>query len=111
MSLLIVIIVVGIIASMLLLAGDEVMSSSQASNIVNNLRNIKTATLAWYADHLNFVNEKGKIILDLSNPNSTSYVQEAIKNKKIDIAKYLNNSSNITLNHVNKGDLNEGRRE
>ena len=51
-ELLIVIVVIGVLSTMMMLSSTEAVTSAKASNIVSNLRNMKTAALAWYADNL-----------------------------------------------------------
>ena len=51
-ELLIVIVVIGILSAMMMLSSTEAVSSAKASNIVSNLRNLKTAALAWYIDSM-----------------------------------------------------------
>ncbi|MBQ6435326.1 MAG: type II secretion system protein, partial [Synergistaceae bacterium] len=50
-ELLIVIVVIGILSAMMMLSSTEATTSAKATAIVSNLRNIKTAALAYYADH------------------------------------------------------------
>ena len=50
-ELLIVIVVIGILSAMMMLSSTEAVTSAKASNIVSNLRNLKTAALAYYADN------------------------------------------------------------
>lgn len=54
-ELLIVIVVIGILSAMMMLSSTEAVSSAKASNIISNLRNLKTAALAWYADNPDYV--------------------------------------------------------
>ncbi len=51
-ELLIVIVVIGVLSAMMMLSSTEAVSSAKASNIVSNLRNLKTAALAMYVDNL-----------------------------------------------------------
>ena len=51
-ELLIVILVIGILSAMMMLSSTEAVTSAQASNIISNLRNLKTAALALYVDKL-----------------------------------------------------------
>ncbi|MBR0278540.1 MAG: type II secretion system protein, partial [Synergistaceae bacterium] len=51
-ELLIVIVVIGILSAMMMLSSTEAVSSARANNIISNLRNLKTATLAFYVDSL-----------------------------------------------------------
>ena len=50
-ELLIVIVVIGILSAMMMISSSEAVSSAKATNIVNNLRAVKVAALAYYADH------------------------------------------------------------
>ena len=50
-ELLIVIVVIGILSAMMMLSSTEATTSAKATAIVSNLRNMKTAALAYYADH------------------------------------------------------------
>ena len=81
-ELLIVIVVIGVLSAMMMLSSTEAVSSARASNIVSNLRNLKTAALAWYADHLdtaeaaNFnlgdeTTVRGQILKYLNNESDT----------------------------------------
>ena len=53
-ELLIVIVVIGILSAMMMLSSTEAVTSAQASNIISNLRNLKTAALAMYVDKLDY---------------------------------------------------------
>ena len=55
-ELLIVIVVIGILSAMMMLSSTEAVTSAKASNIVSNLRNMKTAVLAYVADHVDDFN-------------------------------------------------------
>ena len=61
-ELLIVIVVIGVLSAMMMLSSTEAVSSAKAANIVNNLRNWKTAALEWYADNIDKVKSNGKVI-------------------------------------------------
>ncbi|MBQ6773622.1 MAG: type II secretion system protein [Synergistaceae bacterium] len=50
-ELLIVIVVIGILSAMMMLSSSEAVSSAKATAIVSDMRNIKTAALAYFADH------------------------------------------------------------
>ena len=81
-ELLIVIVVIGVLSAMMMLSSTEAVSSAKASNIISNLRNWKTATLAWYADHL-----------DLVDTTSNFSLGTTIGATSKDIAKYLNSEN------------------
>lgn len=77
-ELLIVIVVIGILSAMMMLSSTEAVTSAKASNIVSNLRNLKTAALALYTDNMDKFNTKGE-----TNP------------AKEDVFEYLNGGSDI----------------
>ena len=54
-ELLIVIVVIGVLSAMMMLSSTEAVTSARASNIVSNLRNLKTAALSLYASSLDQV--------------------------------------------------------
>ena len=51
-ELLIVIVVIGILSAMMMLSSTEATTSAKVAAIVSNMRNIKTATLAYYTDNM-----------------------------------------------------------
>ena len=81
-ELLIVIVVIGILSAMMMLSSTEAVTSAKASNIVSDMRNLKTAALSYYVDNLD----------KFSSGDAT--VTEAIALS--DVTKYLNNSNALT---------------
>ncbi|MBQ7168614.1 MAG: type II secretion system protein [Synergistaceae bacterium] len=51
-ELLIVIVVIGILSAMMMMSSSEAVTSAKASTIISNLRNLKTAALAYYNDNM-----------------------------------------------------------
>ena len=91
-ELLIVIVVIGILSAMMMLSSTEAVTSARASNIVSNLRNLKTAALAFYVDHVD------------SYDLATVATGDNISGKKDAILKYMgSNSSNIEAGYSFKG--------
>ena len=74
-ELLIVIVVIGILSAMMMLSSTEAVTSAKASNIISNLRNFKTAALAYYVDHLDDLEDETKKTINMT-----------------DVAKYLNST-------------------
>ncbi|MBQ7220308.1 MAG: type II secretion system protein [Synergistaceae bacterium] len=68
-ELLIVIVVIGILSAMMMLSSTEAVSSARASNIVSNLRNLKTAALAFYVDHVDSY-DKDDVSDDISSKST-----------------------------------------
>ena len=94
-ELLIVIVVIGVLSAMMMLSSTEAVSSAKAADIVSNLRNLKTAALAFYADHLDDVaNETGVF---------ASSKTLADDNARKEIWKYMNNNT-VDTNYSFGGD-------
>ena len=74
-ELLIVIVVIGVLSAMMMLSSTEAVSSARASNIVSNLRNLKTAALAYYVDHMDMYDKATGI----ANLNSGTVSQDILK--------------------------------
>ena len=86
-ELLIVIVVIGVLSAMMMLSSTEAVSSARASNIVSNLRNLKTAALAYYIDHIDTYENQSTISTDKQLTN------DAVRTG---ILKYMgNDASNI----------------
>ena len=81
-ELLIVIVVIGVLSAMMMLSSTEAVSSARASNIISNLRNWKTAALAWYVDHIDDVRISLELVITrrakTSRSTSTPRVPPAI---------------------------------
>lgn len=83
-ELLIVIVVIGILSAMMMLSSTEAVSSARANNIIANLRNLKTAALAFYVDSLDKIADLG---------------EEKVIPKDY-IVKYLGSSNNDEINKI-----------
>ena len=94
-ELLIVIVVIGVLSAMMMLSSTEAVSSAKANNVISNMRNIKTATLAWYADNLDKINAAGHITI-----NGTKKFFHQWKDSDLGLSKYLNAGSSIKLNRL-----------
>ena len=79
-ELLIVIVVIGVLSAMMMLSSTEAVSSAKAADIVSDLRNLKTAALAFYADNLASADKDG---FSLSGTDEAKY--------RTAILKYMNN--------------------
>ena len=92
-ELLIVIVVIGVLSAMMMLSSTEAVSSARAADIISDLRNLKTAALAWYADNLDYIEGTVAKTATLTGAFS-SYIEAQGKMKdelKADILKYLGN--------------------
>ncbi len=77
-ELLIVIVVIGVLSAMMMLSSTEAVSSAKAADIISDLRNLKTAALAWYADNLT---------------TADGLASKGLNPKSSDILKYLSNEN------------------
>ena len=57
-ELLIVILVIGILSAMMIFSSTEAVTSAKVSNVISNLRNLRTAITAWYLENTDKI-EKG----------------------------------------------------
>ena len=97
-ELLIVIVVIGILSAMMMLSSTEAVSSAKANNIISNLRNMKTATLAWYTDNLDSVVRDANGVYTITIDGQTGKtMSDLVKDHSDEILKYLNNDKSITL--------------
>lgn len=102
-ELLIVIVVIGVLSAMMMLSSTEAVSSAKAADVISNLRNIKTAVLAWYADNLDRVKPDNKsgayqIFYKTDGKDTKDLIGSFTKKGgKAEFLKYLNNDNSIKL--------------
>ena len=98
-ELLIVIVVIGILSAMMMLSSTEAVSSARASTIVSNLRNLKTAALAWYVDNMDkIVLADGVYKIDTTGDGKGNMlISDYVDEKNSEILKYLSNGDSINL--------------
>ena len=89
-ELLIVIVVIGILSAMLMLSSTEAVTSAEASNIVSNLRNLKTAALALYTDELDYADNDKLEVGVITSTNGTPSTSNGSFDKVI---TYMNNGA------------------
>lgn len=90
-ELLIVIVVIGILSAMMMLSSTEAVSSARAADIISDLRNLKTAALAWYADNLDYVENRSGATAPDGVTGTGGFDSVKLKNCKDSIWKYLGN--------------------
>ena len=78
-ELLIVIVVIGVLSAMMMLSSTEAVTSAKASNIVSNLRNLKTAALAMYVDNLDALEKVQDLADTATNSDSVTWRNVLIK--------------------------------
>ena len=86
-ELLIVIVVIGILSAMMMLSSTEAVTSARASNIVSNLRNLKTAALSLYTDNLDSADNDGLVAGKVTVSNGIATVTGSMGQ----VIKYMNN--------------------
>ena len=89
-ELLIVIVVIGVLSAMMMLSSTEAVSSARAAAIISDLRNLKTAALAYYADNLDEIDAvEGNIFKEA---DKTKYYDHIAK-----VFQYLGNADKIRV--------------
>ena len=108
-ELLIVIVVIGVLSAMMMLSSTEAVSSAKASNIISNLRNLKTAALEFYTDNMDALTSSGNStqldpskIADIGT-GSPNYLGTIVKSKTSIVTKYLGDSGNLDINGGSSG--------
>ena len=86
-ELLIVIVVIGILSAMMMLSSTEAVSSARAADIISDLRNLKTAALAWYADNLDEIEALG-------NQDAFPGEDDVTQANEAKIWQYMGNANN-----------------
>ena len=108
-ELLIVIVVTGILSAMMMISSTEAVTSAKVSNIVTNMKQLKTAAIAWYVDHIDYIYPDEKedqiknYIMSYSSGGRTvrenaKRIQNVARNNPSEITRYLNNGTTISLN-------------
>ena len=98
-ELLIVIVVIGILAAMMMFSSTEAVSSAKASNIISNMRQLKTAMIAWYVDNLERVvpNTGSASKYKIKVGNSMKEFSEFVQTNGSEIMRYISNGKSIKL--------------
>ena len=77
-ELLIVIVIIGILSSMLILSSAESAASANAAAIISDMTTIRTAALAYLADHTMEIDEAGKSFnLSKETPEVMKYLDQS----------------------------------
>lgn len=100
MELLIVLVVVGILAAMMMVAFDEIESSARTAQVINDLRQLKNAVMAWYLENDGILTQSknGYTIGGIADKTDASKeIHNVFKKNPSAIKDWLGNSS-ISLN-------------
>ena len=81
-EMLLVIAIIGILSGMMMVASGESVKTTEANNIVNNLRNIASAALTFYTDNMDYFT---------SHPNASEDLAAYVK-------KYMYSGGSTVLN-------------
>lgn len=111
-ELLIVIVVIGILAGMMMLSSTEAITTARANDVINNLNQLKKATLAWYADNrtrIKMVNNAYHIKSIDGNDQGDFTVFNRTAGNTAEILKYVNQNNAINICHNSYNNLDEGK--
>ena len=95
-ELLIVIVVIGVLSAMMMLSSTEAVSSARASNVISNLRNLKTAVLSWYTNNLDRIVKDGNEY-KIQTDNAKEAISAFVTTKSAEILAYLNGEGSFSL--------------
>ena len=97
-ELLIVIVVIGILSAMMMLSSTEAVSSARAADIISDLRNLKTAALAFYMDNIDEVDAvEGNIFVD---GTASSDYKDTYDSYVARVFTYLGNADKIRVDNT-----------
>ncbi|MBQ4401596.1 MAG: type II secretion system protein [Synergistaceae bacterium] len=107
-ELLIVIVVIRILSAMMMLSSTEAVTTAKVSNIISNMRQLKTATLEWYTDHIDYIHPSDndqianyKMTYTDDNGNSSTgnakTITNVARNDPTEITRYLSNGGSVSL--------------
>ena len=77
----ILLVIIGIVAVVMAFMNIHSASSSRASHIIHDFRNLKTAAVSWHRDNMSSGNHDRKAILSYLNSKSMVKVAEAAEGK------------------------------
>lgn len=110
-ELLIVISIIAILGTVISLSTLGVLTTADADSIINNMQQIKTATIIWYKNNLSRIvptTDNNYKIKTVKNGKSTEqWLSDFINDNGHEIMKYITNGSSITLRYK-KGTNNTG---
>ena len=108
MEMLVVIVTLGILSAVMLLSSLEAVSSADASNIINNMQQIKMATYAWYKDNLSRLIPDGSGGYKIRTKGTDQKFSEFIRDHKSEISQYLDNANTLILRSTEDSSNNTG---
>ena len=83
-ELLIVVVVIGILSAMLVLSSAESAASANAAAIISDMTTIRTAALAYFADHAMEIDEAGKTFnLSAQKKEVMKYLDQSTLNNNV----------------------------
>jgi general secretion pathway protein G len=84
-ELLIVIVIIGILASSMMLSSSSATASAEAANIISELRSLKAATIMFFADSMDAVN----------NGTANTEINKPLSAKTL-LGKYMDNPEKLS---------------
>ena len=107
-ELLIVIVVIGVLSAMMILSSTEAVSTAKATKVISDMRVLKTATLAWYMDNLDSIEDHevgGDKGFHIKIGNTWQRIHEYLNKNPDAFTKYLGSGSldlNKNINWTSK---------
>lgn len=108
MEMLVVIVTLGILSAVMLLSSLEAVSSADASNIINNMQQIKMATYAWYKDNLSRIIPDKSVGYRIRTKGTDQLFSEFVRDHKAEILQYIDNAGSIVVRSKAESSNNTG---
>lgn len=102
-ELLIVISVIAILGAGIALSTIGTLTTADASAIINNMQQIKTATLIWYKNNFSRIVPTSDKDYKIKTKGEEQFFSEFIRDHGSEITKYINNGNSITLRYKKSG--------
>lgn len=108
MELLTCIVLIIIVSAVTMFSTLEMTASAEANNVINNMYQIKAATIMWYKENLSRIVRSGddyKIITKTSSGKQEQWFSDFIDSHGDEIKKYLKVGTDIVIRSKNDKDL------
>ena len=105
MELLTCIVLIIIVSAVTMFSTLEMTASAEANNVINNMYQIKAATIMWYKENLSRIVRSGddyKIITKTSSGKQEQWFSDFIDSHGDEIKKYLKVGTDIVIRSKNK---------
>lgn len=101
-ELLIVIVVIGILSAMMMVTSTEIIATTKAARIISDMRQLKTATIAWYLENTERVVSTNATRKKDGTPNGSLY-KIKVGNQQKEFSDFIKTNSSEIMNYISNG--------